>query len=420
MVPASLRIPAFRRLLGAMTLSALGSMMTFIVLPLVAWHETGSTSTFAFILAAGALGMLVAMPFGGVITDRFDRRRVMLVGQVLQLVVITSMLLAVRAELWWLLPAVELLQTTLGSLTSSAGPALRRDVLTDDVRTEGTALQTAAMSGVQLFAPLLGGALYGVVGFTMVMMIDLACVALALVLVLGLRLDPSVTRPTSAGAGATGSPLRRAGADIADGLRIARRDPFLRLDLLGMATSGISNGIVLVAMVVWFEQHLGLPAEMWGASLAIMGTSGLVASLVIARIGERVESWRLMVLGTVPFVGGALLLLGHPGIPRIVVAFVLVGFTNVMLSIASATIVQRRVASSHQGRINSLMMCSAQATQLVASLGAGLFLDAIGSGPAMQVAVAVLCTTATIYAAAGFAARTPTRAFTEDELALSA
>jgi MFS family permease len=87
MLPGSLQIPAFRRLVAASTLSVTGSLMTFIVLPLVAWEATGSATTFGLVMTGGSIGMIVALPFGGLIADRFDRRRVMLAGDLVAIVV---------------------------------------------------------------------------------------------------------------------------------------------------------------------------------------------------------------------------------------------------------------------------------------------------------------------------------------------
>lgn len=418
-IPASLQIPAFRRLLAASTLSVIGSLMTFVVLPVVAWQETGSSSTFAFVMAGGALGMLVAMPFGGVLADRFDRRRLMLAGDAAQVLVMSAMFLAVTTSAWWALPPIEFLATFVGSLFASAGPALRRDALTDDVRTQGSALFNAGMNGANLVGPLLGAAIYAFAGFGMVIAVDIVTFVLSFLLLLGLRMD---TLPPGAGEDTDGvaALVRRTFADIASGLHVARVDPFLRRSLGAAMCGGLANGFLLVAVVPWLDRTLGLSTEWWGIAIATMGGAGLAGALFVARLGERVEPRRLIGIGAACFASGALLLLASPSTPRLMLAFVLIGFTNAALSVGTSTVTQRRVASSHQGRISSLFVCSHQLTQLVSTLVAGFSVDAMGPSAGMGVAVVMFVATAAMYWRSAGTADAPSTTFTEEQLALGA
>ncbi|MCW2923214.1 MAG: major facilitator superfamily protein [Thermoleophilia bacterium] len=422
MLPASLQIPAFRRLLAASTLSIVGSLMTFVVLPVVVWRETGSSTTFAFVLSGGALGMLVALPFGGVIADRFDRRRVMLCGDATSALVMGCTFAAVELRLWWTLPAISLVQTFLGSLFVSAGPALRRDVLAEDARTEGNALFMAGMSTANLVGPLLGGALYATAGFGAVVAVDLATFVASFLLVLGVRVPPGLgvaARPERGESGLRNA-MRQTRVDIAAGIDVARRDPYLRCEVAACLAGGAANGLMLVAVVPWLDDVLGLSPSLWGIAISVMGGAGVAGSLAVARLGERVSTERLMSLGAVCFGAGALCFLGTPSVARIMVAFTLIGLTNTAINVAAGTATQRRVAASHQGRIGSLTTCAHQATQLVATLLAGLLLERVGVSAAMTASVVGFVVAATMHWRAARALRIAPTTFTEAQLALSA
>lgn len=181
----------------------------------------------------------------------------------------------------------------------------------------------------------------------------------------------------------------------------------------------MANGLFLVVLVPWFDVVLGMPAEWWSVAVAIIGGSGLVAALVAARLGERLPPHRLIVIGAIAPTLGTLMLVGTPSSPRIVAGFVLIG-CMVMIGIGGATLVQRRVASSHQGRINSLSVCSMQGSQLVGVLLAGALIDSIGPAVAMYVMIAGFCTASMLELFVARAARVAPTTFSEEQLAISA
>jgi MFS family permease len=419
MLPASLQLPAFRRLLAASTMSTLGSLMTFIVLPIVVWEETGSGSAFAFVMAGGAIGMILAMPFGGVIADRYDRRRILLVGNVASLLIASVMFAAVEASAWWLLPFIELAATFLGSLFVSAGPALRREALTDDVRTQGTALFSAGMSAANLLGPLIGTAIYAAAGFGVVIAIDIATFAISFLLILGVR-GIRTRAPRDEPNDTADGPIRLVMRDIRDGVSVVRRDGFLARMLAGNFVSGLANGMLLVSVVPWLDAALGLPTTMWGTLIAAMGGASLVGSLVMARTGERIPSHVMMTAGSATFVLGAACLLGTPSVPRLFFGFVVIGFVNAMYAVGVNTLVQRRVSATFQGRVGSLTMCVTQAAQLISVLVAGFMLEPVSPRVTMSIAVALFCTAAFIWWRSAVASRTMAAAFSDEELALSA
>ncbi len=399
--------------------------MTFIVLPLVAWEATGSAATFGLVMTGGSIGMIVALPFGGLIADTFDRRQVMLAGDLVAIVVTTAMLAAVLGEHWLLLPVLSMLQTLAGSLFSSAGPALRRDVLTDDVRAQGTAIQIGGMSAANLVGPLLGALIYGIGGFGAVVAIDIATFAVSFVLLLGMRLPHDVTRPArelnSESPDTARAAIQSVAIDLAGGLGVARRDPYVRWSLYSQLANGTGNGLLLVGVIPWITDHLQMPATTWATVIAVMGGSSLVGSVLVARIGNRVPPAALLVAGLPPFVIGTLMLLGSPGAFRLHAAFVLVGLTNSALSIAMSTIQQQRVASTHMGRVTSLYFMTFQGAQGLTTAVAATALAMFGAAALVEGVVVMFVLNAFLLARCAAHARTSTAiaAATDSDLAVS-
>src|SRR3954462_6747819 len=74
------RHPRFRRLLAALAVSQAGDWLYNVALLAVVFERTGSTAWVGAATAARVLPMVVGAPWGGVVADRWDRRRVLLVS----------------------------------------------------------------------------------------------------------------------------------------------------------------------------------------------------------------------------------------------------------------------------------------------------------------------------------------------------
>ena len=420
MLPAALRIPAFRRLVTASTLSITGSMATFVMLPVVVWEQTGSSATFGLVMTGGSIGMIVAMPFGGVIADRYDRRRVLLLGDAVALLNAVLMLLAVTAQAWWALPFLSFVSTALGSLFVSAGPALRRDVVPDELRAQANAIHTGGVSVSNLLGPLVGGALYACLGFSSVIVFDIVSYGLSFVLVLGIRVAPraGLAALTSVAGGA----LRRLRRDLAAGMSLTRRDPYLRLGAIANLVNGAANGFLLVAVVPWLDTTLDLPSAAWGGAIAAMGGAAVLGSVALGRIGDRVPAATIVKAGAASFAVAALMLLGTPSLARVVVAFALIGLVNAAIMIGATTITQRRVPSTHMGRTSSLQMLSHQLTQGITTAGAAVVVATAGPQVAMAIAVfGFVCSSAIYWRGATASVRTrPVDPVSDSDLSLGA
>lgn len=368
MIPAALRIPAFRRLVAGSTLSSFGSTMTYIVLPMYVWSVTGSAAAFAAMMAAEAAGTIAALPFGGVLADRLDRRRLMLVGDAIGLISVLSIIAVTRVEFWALLPLIGFVQRVCGSLVASAGPALRRDVVPDEHRAQAASLLQVGQGSASLLAPLVGVAVYVAAGIEWMLAIDAATYAISFVLIAGLRHE--ATRPARADKGPA-SPLRTFVRDLSTGVRAARRDACIGAGTAAGAFAGLGNGLLLASLIPWLERSVGASAEAFGLIVVALGASALASSLVMAKIASRVPPARLLRIGCCCTALGAMGYVGAPPMWVVAIASIAFGASNAVSAVASEVIDQLRVPSALQGRINSLQMLLFQSGFLVGSLTAG-------------------------------------------------
>jgi len=99
----ALKIRDFRRLWIGRLISTAGSWLLVVALPAYVFHLTGSLLATGLTMVAEYLPALLLGPLVGVLTDRWDRRRVMLAADVFRAVVVAGMLFATSAGSVWVI-----------------------------------------------------------------------------------------------------------------------------------------------------------------------------------------------------------------------------------------------------------------------------------------------------------------------------
>ncbi|HTU08502.1 MAG TPA: MFS transporter, partial [Trebonia sp.] len=84
-IRAALAYPAFRSLLAGLAVSQVGDWLYNLALVTLVYQRTGSALWAGAATAARVVPMVVLGPLGGVLADRFDRRRLMVACDVIRL-----------------------------------------------------------------------------------------------------------------------------------------------------------------------------------------------------------------------------------------------------------------------------------------------------------------------------------------------
>ncbi|HEU4423636.1 MAG TPA: MFS transporter [Pilimelia sp.] len=349
--------------------SLIGSSLTGFVLGVWVYQRTGSVSQFAMIFLASTLPGILAAPFAGVLADRWDRRRLMLASD-------TGAALA--TGLVGLLVALDALQVWHIYLTTAAGSAcavvhqVSYAALTPGIvgkrhlaRFNGLA---QAGRAAQIAAPLLAGALIGLVGVGGVIALDLATFAIAVATLAAVRLPAGVTRPDRAGGD---SSWRDAGA----GWRYLRTRPGMPGLLVVFGAYNFLfalAGVLVQPLILSFSS----PATLGGLMFA--GGAGLLAgSLLMGAWGGPRRRIHAVYAG---LAGGGVALSLHSLAPSpwlIAVTAPAFLFTLPIINAASLTLLQTKVPSAVLGRVMATARVIGEAAVPVAYLAAGPLADGV-------------------------------------------
>jgi MFS family permease len=360
-VRAILRHRGFQLLLAGQTLSMFGSSAMLLVLGIWTKALTGSNSMVGLVFLLLALPA-VATPLLGVAIDRFPRRQVMIVTDLLMAAVLSTLLFVHDEGDVWIIFAVAVVYALGQPVFGSAKAGLLRGMLEEEHLAAANGLLESLRQALRICSPLAGAGLYTVLGGGAVAVLDAATFLASAALLAGMRV-PDIERVRE--------PLRF-WSSFTGGVAHIWRTAELRL-LVGavffaVCVVGLLEGAVFFALL----DALGKPPEFIGVISTVQGagsiTGGLLAGVAISRLGElRVSA--VGILG----IGAGFALMATLSLPFVFGACVLIGVTLTPFMVAFNTLVQRRTALELQGRVFTAIEALLSAPfALSMGIGAGL------------------------------------------------
>jgi MFS family permease len=353
------------------TISNLGSSMTMFALPLLVYQLTGSALNLGLSFGLGLLPHLLFGLLIGAWADRVDRKRLMIVVDVLQALVVTSLPLLAMAgalRIEWIYVTVfvgGVLNLCFQAAEFAAIPSLvaREDLVTANGRIQ------ASYAAATVAGPLLAGVLVALMPVYDLLLIDAASFVLSAGCLALIR-----RRFNGEGPPRTSS----IAADIGEGLRYVWGHPVLRNISLMMALVNLVGATVYAQLVLFVSQRYGASEAQLGLFFSV-GSVGVVAISLAAGALRRRFSFSKVALGALTLSG--LTTLAMALTPWYWLGLALWAATaglGILFNINTGSLRQAIVPQHLLGRVISVaMMIGLSATPLGALLG-GLAIERTG------------------------------------------
>jgi MFS family permease len=375
------RNPNFMRLWVGETLSTLGSRMSYVAYPLLVLATTGSPAK------AGGVGFLRMLPWlvfslpAGVVSDRVDRKRLMIACDLCACLTIASVpvALALDALTFTQLLAVAFLEGTCAVFFKIAEtPVVVRMVASEQL--PGAVAQNQAREyGAFLVGPPLGGILFGF-GRALPFIADAASYLVSAVALRGIRRPFQSVRDSSS---------RRAIDEAREGVLWLWREPFLRMSEVLVAGSNlISNALGLSLIVIAREK--GASSGEVGVMLALVAAGGLAGAVAAPFLRAHISA-RLIVAGYCWVGAGAVFaLVSTPPALAMGAIFGAWVFFGPLWDAVVMGYRLRIVPDAIQGRVESVGTLISFGAAALGPLAAGLLLDGVGARPTLLAAATAM------------------------------
>jgi predicted MFS family arabinose efflux permease len=346
-----------------------GMNMMIILSSWLVIEEWDDAAKLGELMAWVALPMLALAPFAGVVTDRVDKRKLLLAAQ--SVLVITNTIVAVLivtgAIEFWHLRVVYMVSSAAFAFNMPARQVLVALLVPRDKLMNAIAISTAAMNASRIVAPPIAGMLVTPLGIGGAYIVSTAFYASAVAAAFVLpSMPPQRMREFTFF------------EDFVGGFAYIKRSSVL-LGLILFATVPMIFAMPYMTLLPVFADrvwHVGSTG--FGVLQAASGAGGLAGALFVANLGSYPKKTRLLLGGALAFGGFLLLFALTPWFYLALVFIALLGFGSMVVTTVNNTAIQLLIPHEVRGRVMSVMMMTFGLMPL-GSVPAGIMAERVGA-----------------------------------------
>jgi MFS family permease len=404
----ALRIRDFRLLWGGSVISALGTWLLVLAIPAHVLLVTGSLRDTGLTLAAQYLPVLVLGPVAGVLTDRWDRRRLMIATSLFRAGAVAVMLLGTTPGRYWVLYAALIAESSAGVLYLPAWQARTPAIVgTGTLLSSANSLNALADGAVRLIGGPLGGILLAAVGVRWLILADaVSYLASAAANTATSRPAAPAARPATRNPDARpatrhhanpGPAIAAVARDLAEGARVLRAEPIAPA-LLAVTVIFLAANAALSAMLIPLGiRRLG-GGENTGFVLSALGVGFLLAAPLLRALLDRVQPRILLTVTLAATAAGQFVLFTSTSLVTALPAAVAIGTFGSMSEVIPQTALQRVIPNAVLGRISAVFLTGEAAVGLLGALAGPFLAQAIHlAGLALAASLVTLAAAALTY-----------------------
>jgi MFS family permease len=326
---SALAVRNFRLLFAGQVVSVTGTWMQMIAQSWLVLTLTGSAAVLGLVTALQFLPTLLLGPYAGVVADRVDKRRLLLVTQTLSgtLAITLGVLVATDVVQIWMVFVLAGALGLVGAVDMPARQSFTIEVVGPERLTNALSLNTITMNVGRLFGPAVAGLVISGWDLSVCFLANGLSFLAPTAALLAMRRDE--LNPTT--------PVPRAKGQLRDGLRYVWATPALRVPLLLMLVVGTLTYEFQVSLPVLARETFGVGAAGFGLLQSAMSIGAIVGGLLFAT--RATPTHRRMGLAAAGFGAVVLLLAVAPTYLSALMILPLVGAGSVLfLTLANSTL----------------------------------------------------------------------------------
>lgn len=341
-------------------ISLMGDWVLFIALPIYIYQLTGSALAMSGMFVAQLIPALALGSVAGVFVDRWDRKRTMILANVLLAITLLPLALVTTADRVWIVYLVGFAQSAISQFFDPAENAFLPTLVEERHLLAANSLNALNNNLARLAGPAIGGVVIGRFGLPGVVTFDAASFALAALLIALVAASGAVRRPDGVVhlEDATRA-WRRVFREFTDGLALIRRQRTVTI-LVGLeAVTFLGEGVFGVVFVIWVRNVIHGGARELGWFMSAQAVGGLLGGVLIGSVSRRISTVRLLGAGSILFGALDLLLFNYPlvtsGIATGLLLIALVGIPSIAIGAGFTTLLQEAVRDEYRGRIFGML-----------------------------------------------------------------
>lgn len=370
----------FAKLWFAQVISLTGDWFNTIVLAgLISKYSDGSGIAISIFLVLRAVPPLFVAPIAGVLLDRFNRKYLLIMSNLLRAVIVPLYLLANSPDTLWIIYVVTIAQFTLSAIFEPGQTAILPSLIQPDDIIEGNTLFSITWSVMLAFGAILGGIFAYYFGATAALIADAMTFAVAGLLIMWVDYDPQRGRKLANPVDI--EPQAEEDTSFMEGLRYIRKTPQMAAALFvkfGLNFGNIDTLLIIFATQIFIYGKNGVISQaiLWAA----LGLGAWIGPVLINTINDgSVKHMRRLISGGFAF---ALLtwplLAWAPGLGIVALAILVRAMGNSVNWTYSNVIIQKTAPDAKLGRMFSIDWVGVHISAIISSLIHGTLIDKLG------------------------------------------
>jgi MFS family permease len=372
LLPPALRSRNYRLFFGGQGLSLIGSWMTQTATIWLVYQLTNSALWLGVVGFVGQIPSLILAPFGGIVVDRVNRHRLLIVTQILS--AIQSLALAILAfsgaiDIWHLV-GLSIFQGFINVVDAPVRQAFvpemveRRDDLASAI-----ALNSSLVNAARLLGPSIAGLLIAAAGAGVCFLIDGISYFAVIASLLAMKIKPRRIVTTN------DNPWQR----LKEGFIYAFGFPPIRAILLLLALFSFMAMPISTLMPIFASEILQGGPQSLGFLMAASGLGALTGGIYLAGRRTVVGLGNLIVIAPAIVGTGMIIFALSRWLWLSLLIVSIIGFGTIWQIAASNTVIQTIVEDDKRGRVMSLYTMAFFGMALLGNLFSGALAERIGA-----------------------------------------
>lgn len=350
-------------------ISIIGTGLTVFSLGVYVYQQTGVASSYVFILMCVFLPPFLLKPYGGILADRYDRRLMMVAGDLgatLGLLFIFFMMLKGNIQLWQIYLGIAI-SSVFSAFQEPAYKALITDLLPEEQYAKASGLMQLASSAQYLISPFLAGILLAMIDIKFIFLIDVSTLIISSSIVIWVR--------KTLGRATVNRQESNTIADLKEGIREFSKN------------RGVVNLVITTMIILFFVgllQSLFVPmllnlttVKAVGIIQSISASGILIGSLFIGLFGNKNKHVKILSISL--FLSG--IFFSNLGFSTNITLITLAGFmffaTLPFINTSIEVLIRKNIDNRKQGRVWSIISMITYLGSIMAFAVAGFLADKI-------------------------------------------
>jgi len=369
---------SFRQVWLGQVVSQMGDWFDTIALYTIILNLTGSGRAVGLLLVARFVPSFLVGSLSGVVADRFNRRSIMIISDLLRAVVVLGFLFVRRADQLWIIYFLTVLQLALSTFFEPAKTAIIPSIVSDRELDAANAISSVTWSAMLTIGAAIGGVVTGWFGTDVAFILDSMTYLLSAALIASVRIPKRPRREKSKLTFGRALGITQ----TIEGARYVKDRPRVLALLLVKPAWGLGGGI-LTLLAVFGEKIFPVgksAATGIGVLFAARGIGTAVGPIVARRISGEGKKRMQVSIGIAFLIGGAFYM-AFGWATSFVLALLVLGLAHTggsILWVFSTVLLQRGVQDNFRGRVFAAELALLTLTMAISNYVTGELLDRFG------------------------------------------